>query len=147
MAPVFGGSANLLNPRSVGLGSVDERLTSAQMNWLEAELGGFVVIDDLSWGTTPSGVWKVQDSAGRELVVKTASGAMRSHISREMAAHQHVTAALAETEDAQRLVAASRELGILVVANLPGVIAVGADDAVDAGVHRHAGALLARIHS
>ena len=63
---------------------MDERLTSAQMSWLEAELGDFVVIDDLSWGSTPSGVWKVQDSAGRELVVKAVSGAMRSHISREI---------------------------------------------------------------
>lgn len=71
---------------------------------------------------------------------------MRHHVVREINAHRTVTSALAATDDAQRLVAASRELGIAVVTYLPGELAEGTPAQFDPEMHRQAGALLARIH-
>lgn len=123
-----------------------QRPTSEQRRWLDAVLGEHRILEDMSWGTTPSTVWKVEDHLGRVHVVKAAGGPMRHHVAREIDAHESVVPALAETGDGQVFVAASRELGILVVSHLAGELVEGTPAASDPGVHRRAGALLARIH-
>lgn len=126
---------------------VGERLNSEQVAWLESVLGPADVLADLSWGSTPSGVWHVADAAGAEYVVKSSTSVMRHHVLREIDAHETVAPALAETGDAQRLVAASRELGIAVVGYLSGELVQGTEAEHDPEIHRQAGALLKRIHS
>lgn len=124
----------------------DERLDQDQIAWLGRALGDHQVVADLSWGTTPSWVWLVQDGTGDSYVVKAAAAAMRHHAAREIDAHEQIVPALAASDDAQRFVAGSRELGIFVVSHLPGELAGRTAAATDPATFRQAGALLARIH-
>lgn len=79
-------------------------------------------------------------------VVKAAWGPMRHHVEREVDAHESVAPSLAETGDAQAFIAASRELGIIVLGHVPGVLVEGTAVEHEVETHRRAGALLARIH-
>lgn len=72
---------------------------------------------------------------------------MRHHVVREIEAHETVVPALAETGDAQPLIAASRDLGLLVVGHLPGDLVQGTPAETDARIHRGAGVILARLHA
>lgn len=79
-------------------------------------------------------------------MVKAAGGPMRHHVAREIDAHEGVAPSLAKTGDAQPHVASSRDLGIVVLGHLPGVLVEGTAAEHEVETHRRAGALLARIH-
>lgn len=120
--------------------------TIEQRRWLTSVLGHHEIVEDLSWPGSPSSVWSVADSSNRSFVVKVSAGAMKHHIAREIDAHETVVPSLAATEDAQPFVAASRDLGMLVVGRLPGELVAETDAATDPRTHHDAGALLVRIH-
>lgn len=126
---------------------MDGRLNDAQLAWLRNVVGDFRLVRDESWPLTTSSVWHIEDATGRGLAVKSAAPPMESHILREIGAHEAVTRPLSETGEAQTLVAASRELGMLVVSYLPGSLAGTSDARLDATVHTQAARLLARLHS
>lgn len=95
----------------------------------------------------PSGVWTIIDAHGTPYVAKTSTSVMRHHVLREIDAYETVVPALAATNDAPCLAAASRELGIIVIQHLAGDLAQGTAAEHDPETHRQAGALLARLHA
>lgn len=109
-------------------------------------VGPHEIVEDLSWPGTPSGVWLVVDRTGRRLIVKAPRNEMRHHVLREIDAHEAILGPLAADGHAQPLVAASRDLGVLVVGYLPGELVEGTTESTDPRTHHEAGTLLARIH-
>lgn len=122
-------------------------LSDPQRAWLDRTIGRYDVAADMSWDLTPSSVWHIRDGAGTSLIIKIASAEMRHHIAREIDAHEQVVSALSATGDAQSLIAADRDLSIMVLSYLPGSLVENTPAVHEPEMYRQAGGLLARIHS
>lgn len=102
------------------------------------------LVRDMSWNLVESTVLHVR-AGDRDLVVK-AGGPSNHHIARELAAHPEHTSPLVDTGHAAGLLAADAELRIMLLDHLPGLLIEGTAAERNADTHRHAGALLRRLH-
>jgi hypothetical protein len=119
-------------------------LTPEQQQVLDQWFPGGHVVADLGWGLIDTTVLHLR-WAGGDVVVK-AGGPENHHLSREITGHLKFTVPWLREQRVGRLLRYSRDLKILVVEYLPGVLADGTGAATDPEVHRQAGALLAELH-
>lgn len=119
-------------------------LTPEQQQQIDQWLPGARVVDDLSWGLIDTTVLHLR-WAGGEVIVK-AAGPDNHHLSREITGHLEFTAPWLSEGRVGRLLRHNRDLKILVLDYLPGVLADGTSAAIDPETHRQAGALLAALH-
>lgn len=119
-------------------------LGSQQAAFVVDQYASVVLIEDLSWGLTDTRVLHVE-ADGREMIVK-AAGTRNKHIGREITGRQHVPVAFLDRGTVGAVLAADRELNVVVVEYLQGELVEGTEAEYDPEVHRQAGALLAKIH-
>ena len=122
----------------------DTGLDDRQVTFLLDALPGAEVVADESWGLLDTRVLHVVDEH-HEYTVK-AAGPANTHFPRELAAHRGWTTALVSSGDAGGLVSVDEDSRVLVIARVPGRLALGTPDESDPDVHRQAGALLRRLH-
>lgn len=101
--------------------------------------------EDLSWGLTDTRVLHAE-SGGRGIVIK-AAGAANRHIGREITGRQHAPRALVDHGVIGSMLAARRDLNVVAVEHVGGVLAEGTAAECDPAVHRRAGELLSAIHA
>ena len=120
-------------------------LTPDQQQRVDAWLPGAALVEDLSWGLIDTCVLHLRGPQG-DVVVK-AGGPGNHHLAREITGHEDSTGPWLETGRVGRLLHSDRELNLLVLTHLPGVLADGTPAASDPEVHRQAGELLAALHA
>ena len=119
-------------------------LTPEQQQLVDQWLPGARVVDDLSWGLVDTTVLHLRWAEG-EVIVK-AAGPDNHHLSREITGHLEFTAPWLSERRVGHLLRHNRDLNVLVLEYLPGVLADGTSAATDPETHRQAGALLAALH-
>ena len=102
------------------------------------------VVADLSWGLVDTVVLRLRSDQG-EFIVK-AAGPSNGHIAREIRGHEEWTEPWVRTGRVNRLLHARRDLNMIALSYLPGVLVQGNSSADDAETYRQAGALLAVFH-
>ncbi len=103
------------------------------------------MVADLSWGLVDTVVLRVR-TPDREVLLK-AAGPGDTHVGREITGHGGFTEPWVERGLAPRLLHADPDARVLATTFLPGALAEGTPAALDAGVHRQAGAALALLHA
>lgn len=120
-------------------------LSDAQVSRVSGWLRSPRVIRDMSWGLVDTTVLHVSDG-DTQLVVK-ASGPLNHHIGREITAHESHTGALTATGAAGRMIAADRDLNMLMLEYLDGSLVEGTEHEHDPDTHTQAGRLLRTFHT
>ena len=119
-------------------------LTPEQQRLVDQWIPGHRVVDDLSWGLIDTTVLHLQWAEG-EVIVK-AAGPDNHHVSREITGHLEFTAPWLTEGRVGRLLRHNRDLKVLVLEYLPGVLADGTSAATDPETHRQAGAYLVVLY-
>ncbi|WP_030528701.1 aminoglycoside phosphotransferase family protein [Phycicoccus jejuensis] len=119
-------------------------LNPEQQQLVDQWLPGACIVADLSWGLVDTTVLHLRWAKG-EVIVK-AAGPKNHHLWREITGHLEFTAPWLSEGRVGRLLRHNRDLNVLVLEYLPGVLADGTSAATDPETHRQAGALLAALH-
>lgn len=120
-------------------------LSDAQFSRVSGWLRSPRLSRDMSWGLVDTTVLHVRD--GDTQVVVKASGPLNHHIGREITAHESHTAPLIATGAAGRLIAADRELNVLLLEYLGGDLVEGTEHEHDPDTYEQAGRLLRAFHA
>ncbi len=120
-------------------------LSDAQFTRVGTWLRSPRLIRDMSWGLVDTTVLHVRDD-DTQVVVKSA-GPTNHHIGREITAHESHTAALTATGSTGRLIAADRDLNVLLIEYLDGELVEGTEHEHDPDTHEQAGRLLRALHA
>lgn len=120
-------------------------LTPRQAGFVEAHLPAPLLVEDLSWNLVDTRVLHVR-SGGHDVVVKAAPQP-NHHIGREITAHETSTAPLVRADRTGRLVAADRDVNVLITTYLPGELVEGSGAEWVGDTYRQAGAALRLFHA
>lgn len=121
-----------------------EALDDPQRAFVKAVIANPALVEDMSWGQTDTAVLRVR-VGDCDYVVK-AAGPGNHHIGREITAYETATRTLENDDRCGRMIAARREINILVTTYQPGDLIEGTTNELRPDVHRQAGRVLALLH-